>query len=237
MYFKIATLVFTTFSGVLSGCNSTVVNSPGMAQETNKEVKSTWQSRRFDRWVPSCGSKFKKFANNSFEFTVEKGSVGGCPSDKLPTPQGDAQWSERAEVTTDEMRLPDGRYYWTATVEINRPCKPSKRVDFFQIHDGGTEGGPPSQLGIEKTDTFKTNQHYETSKTVPNRPFDVFADIHINGDNVTVSYAIDGKHFRTTKARRETGTDKMYVKFGIYRINSNCTATITHSNVRLVKVD
>lgn len=237
MYFKITKLVFIIFFGALSGCNSSVVNPTGMAQEANKEVQSTWHSRRFDRWVPSCGSKFKRLPNNSFEFMVEKGSIGGCSSDKFPTPQGDAQWSERAEVKTDEMRLPNGRYYWTATVDINRPCTPSKRVDFFQIHDGGKEGGPPSQLGIEKTNTFKTNQHYETSKTVPDGPFDVFADILINGDNVTVSYAIDGKHFRTTKDRRETGTDKMYVKFGIYRINSNCTTTINHSNVRFVKVD
>lgn len=203
-------------------------------QTTTTTVASA--QKNYNVWDSSCNSHYKKLSSNTFKFVLEKGQIGGCPTDRLPTPQGDADFSERAEVNSDNVRLPNGKYIWSATIDIDRPCKPAKRNEIFQIHEGGsTVNAPPSQLGIEHWNTFKTNQHFNTAKKVPDRPFDVIADIIIKRDSVKVTYFIDGEEWKTTWAPREN-TGKVYVKFGTYRINSNCTYKSTYTNVNFKRV-
>ena len=90
-------------------------------------------------------------------------------------------------------------------------------------------------MGIEHWNTFKTNQHYNTGKKVPNRPFNVIADIVIESKSVKVTYFIDGEEWKTTWAKREN-TGKVMVKFGSYRINSNCTIKSKYTNVNFMRV-
>lgn len=231
-------LIVSTF--ILTACQTTAINS----SNTGKDI--------YNNWVASCNSKFKRLSNNTFYFEVEKGEVGGCSTDSKPTPEGTAKFSERAEVKSYNVRLPNGNYRWSATIDIDRPCLPAQRNEIFQIHDGGREGAPPSQLGIEKESithtngTFKTNQHSLTFADrmknnatiwkVPNRPFNIIADITIKKDSVKVKYFINGEEFKTTFAPRER-TGKVFVKFGSYRINSNCTYKATYYNVNFIKIN
>ena len=224
----------------ISACSTASENIVSAEAKTLKKYSFTDQS--YNVWDTSCRTNSHvrldrryQTSKNTFEFILHKGQIGGCPTDKKPTLEGDAQFSERAEVNTDNVRLPNGRYIWSATIDIDRPCKPAKRNDIFQIHDGGGEGGPPSQLGIEHWNTFKTNQHYNTGKKVPNRPFNVIADIVIESKSVKVTYFIDGEEWKTTWAKREN-TGKVMVKFGSYRINSNCTIKSKYTNVNFMRV-
>lgn len=238
---KLLANTFLVSTLALAGCQTTTAQMSNTQIEKATGKSYTFTNSSYNRWVDSCGSKYKRLPNNSFQFVVDKGDVGPCPPDKHPTLEGDAPFSERAEVNTDNMRLPNGNYVWSATIDIDRPCEPAQRNEIFQIHEGGTKGAPPSQLGIEKklatytNGTFKTNQVNRTPVQVPNRPFDVVAEITIMSKFLQVNYYIDGEYFRTTVAPRER-TGKIYIKFGTYRINSNCTIKTTYTNVSFVKV-
>lgn len=237
---KLFFLLLITSTFMLTACQTTTINTATTGNDT------------YNNWIASCNSKFKRLPNNSFYFELKKGDIGGCSTDSKPTPEGNAKFSERAEVKSANVRLPNGNYRWSAIIDIDRPCVPAQRNEIFQIHDGGKEGAPPSQLGIEKESithtngTFKTNQHSFTFADrmqnnhmiwkVPNDPFKVVADITIKTDSVQVTYFINGEEFKTTVAPRER-TGKVFVKFGSYRINSNCTYKATYHNVNLTKIN
>ena len=114
----------------ISACSTASENIVSAEAKTLKKYSFTDQS--YNVWDTSCRTNSHvrldrryQTSKNTFEFILHKGQIGGCPTDKKPTLEGDALFSERAEVNTDNVRLPNGRYIWSATIDIDRPCKPA----------------------------------------------------------------------------------------------------------------
>ena len=188
-------------------------------------------------WKTSCKSKYSNWFG-AYTFEVDKGQVGGCKSDKRRQeyPGISWDWSERSEVmSTYHNKF--GQFEWSATIDIDRKCQPAHRNTLFQVHAGGG-GSPPSWIGINRYNKFRTNKSGGgTSVTVPNRPFKLTAKINATKKDVKVDYFIDDKFLITTQSyAMGDGYGKMYFKFGVYRVNSNCTIKQTYTNVKLKRV-
>lgn len=186
-------------------------------------------------WKPSCNSKYKKsFLKNEYTFFVRQGEVGGCNSDKLKqvyTGQS-WDWSERAEVKSSNIT--PGKYVWSADIEIDRKCAPAYRNTLFQIHAGVYLKSPPSWIGINRYNKFRTNQsHLSVATNVPDK-FNLRAEIDFTTERVLVKYFVDNKFVMETKDYNSPYKE-MFMKFGVYRVNSNCNITQIYRNVTVAK--
>ena len=195
-------------------------------------------------WVVSCeeddpnASKgIQRLTDNSFAFTVKQGEVGPCPSDKEPAPENsNLKWSERAELTSDNMRLQNGLYQWSATISVQNSCKQlAHRSEIFQVHDGGYIGAPPSNFGYNASGFFKTNPGGTLNVEMPHKSFSFLAHIEVKSKFVKVNYYVDGQLLAATEDEKEN-TGKTYVKFGVYRAGSHCAVTHKYENVKFVRV-
>ena len=200
-------------------------------------------------WESSCGSKYKKeFFKPNYSFTVYKGDVGGCPSDKKPSKHG-WQFSEREEVHSKPRFYNGGKWEWSAVVNIDRACRPAQRSTIVQVHDGlhHHDGGPPSFLAVNAANHFMgAYGHFKDGRSswrggygdfkVPNKPFHVKMIVDWDkGNFVKTQYWIDGQ-FLGHEQIMDKGIKKLYFKFGVYRVNSNCDITQTYTGVKLRKV-
>ena len=183
-------------------------------------------------------------SNGTYTFKVMHGEVGGCPDDtklsNLKDKNGKPVWnfSERSEVRFSK-KLKHGKYEWSATVNIDYDCKPSFRSTIVQIHSGanGVERpfGPPSYLAINYVGKFRAVRNKGTIVDVPiKEPFDVVMTIEFKKKIIKASYYVNGEHVLTEKDNSKEKS--VYVKFGVYRVNSNCNVTQTYTNVKLKKL-
>ena len=189
-------------------------------------------------WKASCKSKYSNWFG-TYTFEVDKGEVGGCKSDKIKQQYATTgwDWSERAEVmSTNHNKF--GQFEWSATIDIDRNCKPAERNTLFQVHAGGYLVTPPSWIGINRYNKFRTNERGGgTNVTVPNRPFKLTAKINATKKDVKVDYFIDDNFLISTHGHAMgDGYTKIYFKFGVYRVNSNCTIKQTYTNIKLKRV-
>ena len=189
---------------------------------------------RSNTWRASCNTYYSN-SGNDFIFKVKLGEIGGCRSDKVKQHSWD--WSERSEVKTrsDDMF---GKWEWSATINIDRDCDPAYRNTLFQVHAGGYLVSPPSWVGINSYNKFKTNVDGSgTSQVVPNSPFKLTAKINATRKDVKVDYFVNDQFVISThKNSLGNGYNKMFFKFGIYRVNANCDITQTYTNVKLKKI-
>ena len=199
-------------------------------------------------WESSCGSSYsKEFFKPNYSFTVRHGEVGGCPDDKLS--HFGWEFSERQEVHSKPFFTNGGKWEWTATVNIDRACKPATRSTIVQIHGGHNTAqrpqGNPSFLAVNWHNNFRgqgggfsngyaTWGHGDTQ--VPNRPFHVRMVVEwTKGKYIKSQYWIDGKYLGMEQTMAK-GFSKLYFKFGVYRVNSNCDITQTYKDVKVRKV-
>jgi hypothetical protein len=199
-------------------------------------------------WQPSCNSKYSNPSPNTYIFKVKKGEVGGCKSDKIKQQYMSTgwDWSERSEVLSDRTKKAHknktkekfGKYEWSATIDIDRKCKPAERNTLFQVHAGGYLVSPPSWIGLNRYNKFRTNESFGgTNVYVPNEPFKLTAKINATKKEVKVDYFINDKFLVSTHSYAPgNGYKKMFFKFGIYRVNANCDITQTYNNVQLKRV-
>ena len=217
---------------VLTGCN-TIPTSDINALNT--------QSSNFNNsvtWKASCGSRYKH-RDGTFIFTVEKDSIGGCSSDKKA--QKFYTHSERSEVKSDRIfggkNLKPGTYTWSADIEIQRDCdEPAVRNTLFQLHDGRSSGAPPSWFGINDQGNFRTNQRKYMYGPVPkSNKFNLVSEIEYKDTGqVLVTYVVDGKAIAKTNGYKKTS--ELYMKFGVYRVVSNCKIVQKYANVEFRKI-
>ena len=132
-----------------------------------------------------------------------------------------------------------GRFEFSATINIDRDCRPAYRNTLFQVHAGGYLENPPSWFGINSYNKFKTNLPTGgTSVTVPDKPFKLTAKINVTKKDVKVDYFVNDKFVISThKYSLHNGYKKMFMKFGVYRVNSNCDITQTYTYVKLKRVN
>ena len=191
-------------------------------------------------WEPNCGSSYKKdFLKPNYTFYVKHGEVGGCKSDKLEqywSPTSNWKWSERKEVMSTR-RLGNGKYVWSAVIDIERNCQPAYRNTLFQLHAGEWMTPPPSFLGINQHNQFRTNHSSDSIGPVPKGPFTVRAEMSITEAKVNVDYYINGNYLVTTVGESESGKPykKLFMKFGVYRVNSNCDIIQKYYDVKFSK--
>ena len=190
-------------------------------------------------WQSNCGAKYEKeWFKPNYSFHVKHGEVGGCRSDHLEQNYpgyGSWKWSERAEVQS-KARLGPGKYEWSATIHIDRACeKPALRNTLFQIHAGGYLVTPPSWIGIESNNRFRLTRSGQTYGKVPKEPFELLADIHIERTKVKVDYYVNGKYLATNYHFNDKPYEKIFLKFGIYRVNSHCDITQSYKDVKFRK--
>ena len=210
-------------------------------------------STQAQTWIASCGSKnwSKEFFKPNYNFTVRKGEVGGCDSDK--TARHSWQFSERQEVKQVPEIYSSSKWEWSATVDIDRSCKPAERSTIVQVHDGAKHisTGPPSFLAVNYSNHFRgqggpfvNGSSYDNGKRdndygdfkVPNKPFHVKMIVDWKaGKSVKTQYWIDGK-FLGYEDWKDNGIERLFFKFGVYRINSNCDINQTYTGVILRKL-
>ncbi|MEJ6708055.1 MAG: hypothetical protein QNK92_04455 [Amylibacter sp.] len=188
-------------------------------------------------WKASCNSKYSYF-KGTYTFKVKQGKVGGCPDDSKKHFTGGWKFSERSEVKGKKLGY--GKYEWSATVTIERYCKPSYRSTIVQVHSGTNTAqrpmGPPSFLAENYEGKFRGIRNKGTLVGVPiNEPFDVFMTVNFTKDYVNTVYYINGEHVLTEKDKYKI-PKKIYFKFGVYRVKSNCDAKQLYTNVKLKKV-
>jgi len=188
-------------------------------------------------WQASCNSYYKNWFGK-YTFEVNKGEVGGCPTDSEKHFTGRWDWSERAEVKSRE-EFGYGKYEWSGTVNIDRPCKPAYRSTIVQVHGGHSTSqrpmGNPSFLATNYVGKFRGTRNKGTLVDVPiNTPFDVVAKVDFTKKYVKTSYFVNGEHVLTEMDKQKT--DKIFFKFGVYRVNSNCTIKQTYTKVKLKRV-
>ena len=194
-------------------------------------------------WIASCNSKYTH-SNGTYTFKVMHGEVGGCPDDSklsnLKDKNGKHVWdfSERSEVRFSK-KLKHGKYEWSATVNIDYDCKPSFRSTIVQVHTGGNgverPFGPPSYLAINYVGKFRAVRNKGTIVDVPiKEPFDVVMTIEFTKKMIKASYYVNGEYVLTEKDNSKEKS--IYVKFGVYRVNSNCNVIQTYTNVKLKKL-
>jgi|TARA_B100000780_G_scaffold182166_1_gene127825 hypothetical protein len=208
-----------------TGCAS---NNTFAGGQTERVINSNWKA--------SCNSRYS-YSNGTYTFKVKQGKVGGCPTDRKPI-RDMWKFSERAEVKSNNIGY--GKYEWSATVTIERNCKPSYRSTIVQIHGGTTVAtrwdGPPSFLAENYVGKFRGNRNKGTLVDVPiNEPFDVLMTVDFTKDYVNTVYYINGEHVLTEKDKYNK-SKKMFFKFGVYRVKSNCDAKQTYTNVKLKKL-
>ena len=188
-------------------------------------------------WKSSCGSNYDRNGDN-FSFTVEKDSIGGCPSDKKSYQyvRYSITHSERSEVKSSRDLTP-GVYLWSADIVIDRACEqPAQRNTLFQVHDGRSSGAPPSWFGINEYNSFRTHDQNYSIKPVPEKnKFNLESKITFKDKRIDVDYFVDGELVASTTGFQKG--DQMYLKFGVYRVNSKCTITQTYNNVTIRKVE
>jgi hypothetical protein len=188
-------------------------------------------------WKASCGSKYSNWFG-TYTFHVKQGEVGGCPSDKKA--QHSWKFSERSEVKS-KGRIAVGQYKWSAIIDIERNCKPAYRNTLFQVHDASYMVAPPSWFGINEFNRFRTddgNVHNGKSTwdepgdvDVPTGPFELVALLDVQKRSVKVDYYVNG-NFVTSTHDTDGPFKELYLKFGSYRVNSNCDLTQTYTKVR-----
>ena len=127
-------------------------------------------------------------SSNDFIFKVKLGEIGGCRSDKVK--QNSWDWSERSEVITKNEKM-FGKWEWSATINIDRDCRPAYRNTLFQVHAGGYLVSPPSWVGINYDNEFRTNVESSTPHIVPNNPFKLTAKINATREDVKVDYFVN----------------------------------------------
>lgn len=186
-------------------------------------------------WRASCNSKYKKaFLKNEYTFSVRHGEVGGCKSDKVKQVYSAQSWdwSERSEVKSSNMS--PGKYTWSADIEIDRKCTPAYRNTLFQVHSGVYLKQPPSWIGINRYNKFRANKaHLSTAVDVPDK-FNLRAEIDFTEERVLVKYFVDNKFVIETKDYNSPYKE-MFMKFGVYRVNSNCDIKQIYRNVKVTK--
>lgn len=192
-----------------------------------------------ESWEGVCNSTYKKeLFKPNYVFTVKQGQVGGCKSDKLAQDHGNGyawSFSERSEVRSSNDLQP-GIYEWSALVNIERNCKPALRNTIFQLHAGGYLQTPPSWIGIQKDGKFRLTRSGKTYGYVPDEPFQLKADIYLEKTKSKVDYFVNGEYLATnTHDNQGVPYKKMFMKFGVYRVNANCDITQSYKNVRLKK--
>ena len=186
-------------------------------------------------WKASCNSKYS-YSKGTYTFKVKQGKVGGCPDDSKKHFTGGWKFSERSEVKGKKLGY--GKYEWSATVTIERYCKPSYRSTIVQVHSGTNTAqrpmGPPSFLAENYEGKFRGIRNKGTLVGVPiNEPFDVIAVFNFTKDYVTYNCLV--QHVLTEKDKYKI-PKKIYFKFGVYRVKSNCDAKQLYTNVKLKKV-
>ena len=199
----------------------------------------TATSVQAEEWKASCNSDYSNPSKGTYIFHVKKGEVGGCDSDSVHQDYGWTKfdWSERAEVKSKRNDL-WGKWEWSATIDINRNCIPAHRNTLFQLHSGGWLKSPPSWLGIDRYNRFRTNKNrQDTAGPVPDGPFKLTAIVNSTSEQVDVDYFVNDKFLISTHRKIEKSYNKMYFKFGVYRIKSNCDITQTYTNVKLKRVN
>ena len=179
-------------------------------------------------WKASCGSKYSNWFG-TYTFHVKQGEVGGCPSDKKA--QHSWKFSERSEVKS-KGRIAVGKYKWTAIIDIERNCKPAYRNTLFQVHDASYMIEPPSWFGINQFNKFRTNEKRFSDIDVPTGPFELVALLDIQKRSVKVDYYVNGNFVTSTYDTINGSYKELYLKFGSYRVNSNCDLTQTYTKVR-----
>ncbi len=179
-------------------------------------------------WKASCGSKYSNWFG-TYTFNVKQGEVGGCPSDKKA--QHSWKFSERSEVKS-KGRIAVGKYKWTAIIDIERNCKPAYRNTLFQVHDASYMIEPPSWFGINQFNKFRTNEKRFSDIDVPTGPFELVALLDIQKRSVKVDYYVNGNFVTSTYDTINGSYKELYLKFGSYRVNSNCDLTQTYTKVR-----
>lgn len=187
-------------------------------------------------WQASCNSKYSNWFGK-YTFTVKLGEVGGCKSDKKPKRYANSgwDWSERSEVLTKNKKM-FGKWEYSATIDIDRNCKPAYRNTLFQVHSGGS-GTPPSWIGINGDNKFRTNlPNGQTNFNVPLEPFELTAKIDATNKEVKVDYFVDDKFVVSTHHVAESTYNDLFFKFGIYRVNANCDIKQTYRKVKLKRV-
>jgi hypothetical protein len=209
-----------------TGCAS---NNTFAGGQTERVINSNWKA--------SCNSKYS-YSNGTYTFKVKQGKVGGCPYDRIKQSAGKWEFSERSEVKG--KTLGHGKYEWSATVTIERNCKPSYRSTIVQVHGGQNTAqkpmGPPSFLAENYVGKFRGSKNKGTLVDVPiNEPFDVFMTVDFTKDYINTVYYINGEHVLSEKEKYKL-PKKIYFKFGVYRVNSNCDAKQTYTNVKLKKL-
>ena len=126
---------------------------------------------------------------------------------------------------------------WSATIDINRNCIPAMRNTLFQLASGGYLKSPPSWLGINRFNQFRTNKNrQDKAGPVPDGPFKLTAIVNSTSEQVDVDYFVNDKFLISTHRKIEKSYNQMYFKFGVYRVNANCDITQTYTDVKLKKV-
>ena len=194
-------------------------------------------------WRASCNSEYSNPSDGTYIFLVKKGEVGGCPNDSKSGDNGRWKWSERSEVKSTS--IPKGKWEWSAVIDIDRNCKPAYRTTLFQIHSARKGINPPSMIAINEYNKFRTDDgNVHNGKSVWNKPgnvdvpsdkFKLTAIIHHIQKSVNVDYFVNDKFVVTTKDSNANPSEP-YLKFGIYRVNSNCDITHTYTDVKVKRV-
>ena len=190
-------------------------------------------------WKASCNSDYSNPSKGTYIFNVKLGKRGGCSSDKVKQDWGWGNkwdWSERAEVKTKSDNM-FGKYEWSAMIDIDRNCIPALRNTLFQVHAGGYMVSPPSWIGINTNNLFRTNKdRRDTAGPLPDGPFKLTAKINATRKQVDVDYFVNDKHLISTNSKAKRTYTDMFFKFGVYRVNARCDITQTYTNVKLKKL-
>jgi len=216
-----------------------------------------------NKWKISCGlvdkealvvnGKPKKSFNKSefkvqnVVFKLDKGEVGKCKPDKKPT--GGYKYSERQEIT---HRLLTGIKVFETTIQTSGA--PQYSSHFFQIHDSRSSGKPPSMVSVQK-DWRVRNQHsndcfkpkckqfsYETYlKPGEKKKFRAEIQYDQKLKKISAQYFLNNEliiqHLEAPLAKKQTdgpyGSNKPYIKIGMYRTRDTGTTTFPYVNVVL----
>ena len=197
-------------------------------------------------WKVSCGvvdkEAYQKISNKEFRFHIDVGDRGRCSTDKRKFKDHFFEFthSERQEVRGN--LLSPGKYKWTASISIARGgCKlfqegiKKYRATIFQVHDDRMSGKPPSWFGLMLDKggkiSFRTMERHRGITQAKNY-FKLRAELDYSTKNqrMTVDYFVDEIFVATTS---EPIKKKPYIKFGIYRVNGNCSETCTYKSVSL----
>ena len=209
-----------------------------------------------NKWKVSCGIVDKdslvvngkpKISYNKNEFKLDKGDVGSCPTDRKDGTHGGFHYAGRQEIT---HRLPTGRTIFETDILIEGA--PQYRSTVFQIHDGRNKGAPPSWIGVGMD--WKIKYKFPKDKCPPNKckKFKTVylkpgeknrfkADIEYQKKEkiLLVYYYLNdeliAQHIDVPLSKKRTdgpyGSNKPYIKIGIYRIGETGTTSFAYNNL------